>query len=426
LKKKTKHLIVLGILFVTILGGFYYKVQINMRNNHQLPDIRCTEQCVGPQAYSEIIRYEVKKNDFILNVLLRWGFAKEEIFSFVGVSTQNFSFNKMKPGDSLFVFTNWRDRLSKIILKSNQYTGAIFEKTTEDEVKAWEWTQSLTCRDEMVRGRIESSLYETILDSGETAELVCLFADIFAWQIDFLTDVKQGDTYYCLVEKYYSGKEFAKYGRILYAGYTNNGKDFTAAGFQLPGEKSLSYYDTEGRSLQRSFLKSPLKFKRISSGFTHSRYHPVLKIYRPHLGVDYAAPTGTPVWSTATGRVTFAGYRGQIGKAVIIRHAGGYETIYGHLSSIANGIVPGASVAQGQFIGRVGSTGLSSGPHLDYRVKRNNVFINPLTINPPSMVKLPDSLMDNFKATCQSNLKRINQPPNGSAAYAQIGRDPSL
>lgn len=426
MKKKYNHLILLMILFVTIIGGFYHNLQVSQQNNHRLPDIRCNDQSAGPQAYSEIIRYEIKKNDFVLNIMMKWGFAKEEIFSFVGVSTKNFSFNKLRPGDSLFVFTNWRDQLSKIILKSNQFTGAIFEKTGENKVNAWEWSQGLTCREEIVSGRIESSLYETLLETGETAELVCLYADIFAWQIDFLTDVKKGDSYFCLVEKYYSGKDFAKYGNILYASYTNNGKEFLAAAFKLPREKYFSFFDLEGRSLQRSFLKSPLKFKRISSRFTYSRYHPVLKIYRPHLGVDYAAATGTPVWSTATGHVVFAGYRGQIGQAVIIRHVGGYETIYGHLSSIANGILPGASVSQGQFIGRVGSTGLASGPHLDYRVRRNNVFFNPLTINPPSMAKLPDSLIASFQQTCQSYIQQSNQLQARPAVCAEIGQDHSL
>jgi murein DD-endopeptidase MepM/ murein hydrolase activator NlpD len=245
-------------------------------------------------------------------------------------------------------------------------------------------------RVEPVSGVIEGSLFETVTGLGEQERLALDLAEIFMWDVDFHTDIQKGDSFRLLVEKKYLDGEFKKYGTILAAHLSNEGKEFSGFRFQD------RYYDARGEALKKSFLKSPLKFARISSYFSHARRHPVLKIVRPHLGVDYAAPTGTPVVAVGTGTVTMAGRRGANGNMVRVRHARGYETLYLHLSRIA--VRAGRRVTQGQVIGYVGSTGLSSGPHLDFRVSNNGKFVNPLKVVFPPDPPVPAPLRAEFAA----------------------------
>ncbi len=239
-------------------------------------------------------------------------------------------------------------------------------------------------RVEHVTGVIEDSLFGCITAEGEQDILALQLADIFMWDLDFYTDIQRGDSFRMLVEKKYLNGKFVKYGAILAAGISNQGRQFS--GFRYHDESGVpAYYDSDGKALKKSFLKSPLKFARISSRFSGSRLHPILKIYRPHLGVDYAAPVGTPVQAVGAGVVETAGYEGAGGRMVKLRHPGGYETFYLHLSRIA--VRPGARIQQGEVIGYVGATGLATGPHLDFRVVLHGRFINPTKVifppNPP-------------------------------------------
>jgi murein DD-endopeptidase MepM/ murein hydrolase activator NlpD len=226
---------------------------------------------------------------------------------------------------------------------------------------------------------IDSSLFEAVTASGERDQLALDLADIFAWDIDFNTEIQRGDSFRVAVEKLYLDDSFSRYGTILSAEFMRGERVLRALRFQ--GENGPGYYAPDGTPLRKAFLRSPLRFSRISSRFSRARMHPILKTVRPHLGVDYAAPTGTPVNAAADGVVTLAGWHGGYGRAVRIRHANGFETLYGHLSRIA--VRQGQRVAQGTPIGAVGSTGLASGPHLDYRMTRNGEFVNPLTLQSP-------------------------------------------
>ncbi|MBW2622888.1 MAG: M23 family metallopeptidase, partial [Deltaproteobacteria bacterium] len=211
-------------------------------------------------------------------------------------------------------------------------------------------------------------------------EVVLNFSDIFAYDIDFFTDIQTGDRFSIFYELKYLQGNLVGSGRILAAEFINNGKKLEAYYFEKSPGKG-GYYDAEGRSLRKMFLKSPLRFRRISSYFSRSRYHPILKICRPHLGIDYAAPPGTPVETVADGKVTFKGWNGGYGRFVKIKHNRAYTTTYGHLSRYAKGLKKGKRVKQGDLIGYVGSSGLSTGPHLDYRMVKNGKFINPLALN---------------------------------------------
>jgi len=268
-----------------------------------------------------------------------------------------------------------------------------------------------TRRVETVRGRIDrhaSSLSAAMEGIGETVDLTLALADIFGGEIDFSTEVQPGDTFELTVEKQYrdpgegssgaSAQVFAGYGPVLAAQFVNAGRMVRAVRF-TPEGGAPGYFDERGVSLKRFFLASPLKFQPVvTSGFSHSRMHPILREPRAHLGVDYRAPAGSPVIAAADGVVVFAGTSGGSGRMVHLRHGNAFETEYLHLSSIT--VRAGEHVRQGELIGRVGSTGLATGPHLDYRVRKNGAFVNPLTAHraAPAAEPVPAPQMAAFAA----------------------------
>jgi murein DD-endopeptidase MepM/ murein hydrolase activator NlpD len=255
-----------------------------------------------------------------------------------------------------------------------------------------------------VKGEIQTSLFDAIEESGEQDQLILDYADIFAWEIDFNSDPQPGDRFQMIVEKYYRGETFVQYGRILFAEYTTPSRSLRAFYFSTP-DGGKGYFTPDGQSLRKALLRSPLKFTRISSGYSHSRRHPILGGNRPHYGVDYAAPPGSPVWAIADGKVIFCGWNGGYGKQIILRHANGYESMYGHLSRFAPGVQKGKAVRQKQVIGYVGSTGLSTGPHLDFRLSKNKVFRNPLRETSPRAAPLKKEEMPPFQKDSEKLLR---------------------
>jgi murein DD-endopeptidase MepM/ murein hydrolase activator NlpD len=226
-----------------------------------------------------------------------------------------------------------------------------------------------------VTGQVNGSLFNAVLDAGERPELAMRLAEIFGWDLDFYTDPRPGDTFRVVVEKKtLESGEVASYGRILAAEYNNGPHAYRAVLFHGPNG-APAYYTPDGKSMKKAFLHSPLKFAAvITSHFSQHRYHPILKEYRPHLGIDYAAPTGTPVQTIGDGRVIFAGRKGGAGNLIEIQHNNGYTTYYMHLSRVL--VHSGERVEQGQRIGLVGMTGLATGPHLDFRIQRGKEFLN--------------------------------------------------
>jgi murein DD-endopeptidase MepM/ murein hydrolase activator NlpD len=242
-----------------------------------------------------------------------------------------------------------------------------------------------------VGGAIQSTLYGAVKQAGETGALVDFFVDVFAYDLDFYVDTHQGDTFRIVVEKQLKEHELVRYGRILAAEY--RGKAGTFQTFFWKGK----YYDATGSSSEKGMLKTPLKFVRVSSGFDARRMHPVLHTVRAHLGIDYAAPTGTPVWAAASGTVTFKAPSGGAGNLVMIRHDSGLETAYMHLSKFAN-IKVGQKIEAKTVIGYVGTTGLSTGPHLHFGVKKNGSFVDPSTLPPMRGKPVPSSELEAFRS----------------------------
>ncbi|MDR2124991.1 MAG: M23 family metallopeptidase [Desulfovibrio sp.] len=246
-----------------------------------------------------------------------------------------------------------------------------------------------------VQGSIDSSLFENMTLLGESPALAMRLADIFAWEINFIRDLQPGDSFRLLVEKRYRDGEFKGYGAIPVAEFVNKKKKFEAFRFK-DSFGNNAFFTAAGESLKRAFLKAPLAFTRISSRFSTARLHPILDIVRAHPAVDYAAPTGTPVKAIGGGLVTFRGVGRGAGNYVVLKHAGGYESMYMHLSGFARSLKQGGRVRQGEVIGFVGSTGYATGPHLDFRMKKNGRFLNPEKVLSPRDEAVPKAKLAAF------------------------------
>lgn len=247
-----------------------------------------------------------------------------------------------------------------------------------------------------IQGTISSSLFESVAEIGEKPELALALADIFAWDIDFILDIREGDSFRALVEKRYRDGEEAGYGDIIAAQFTNQGTSYQAFRYQ-DGDKHASYYDRDGNSVRKAFLKAPLSFSRISSGFSMHRYHPITKTWKAHPAIDYAAPTGTPIKAIGDASITRIGYTRGNGNFIELRHSNGYTSLYLHMSKFARGMKKGKRVAQGQTIGYVGSTGLATGPHLCFRMRKNGAPINPNRIKSPAASPISKANLASFQ-----------------------------
>ena len=265
------------------------------------------------------------------------------------------------------------DRFLRIVSRRDEDPGVM-----DAQVVAYEKQTEVVAIDAKIDGD-HPSLIAAIDESGENVQLAMALAEIFSGTIDFQSDLQAGDSFRVLFEKHSHDGEFSNYGAILGAAVDVGGHRHQAFRWQDRPDGKAAYYDENGRSLKRFFLRSPLRFEpRITSGFSLRRLHPIDHVYRAHLGVDYGAPTGSAVVAVANGMVISANYSGGGGNMVRLKHPGGFETYYLHLSAFGKGIRAGARVEQGQVIGRVGATGAATGPHLDYRLKKDGVFVNPL------------------------------------------------
>ncbi|RYZ71780.1 MAG: peptidase M23, partial [Proteobacteria bacterium] len=255
-------------------------------------------------------------------------------------------------------------------------------------------------------GAVDSSLWESADLVGMDANLISSLAEVFAWQVDFSREVRRGDRWRLTVEQKLVGDEVIGWGNILAAEYESGDQVYTGVRYPQVGPNA-SYYASNGNSLKQLFIKSPLKFGRITSGFSKGRFHPVLKIYRPHNGVDYGAPIGTPVMTIGRGTVVDIGPRGGSGNMIKISHNGTYATAYLHLKGFAPGLRKGSVVEQGQLIGYVGTTGLSTGPHLHFAFYENGNYVDPMGRKFPSADPIPKSELSKFQAEVSGVLRTL-------------------
>jgi len=302
---------------------------------------------------------------------------------------KSLDFKTLHPGDRFTIVLDQDNSITHAIYKSGLLNIYILKRNEDGKYLATRQAVPLQYKIERLSGLIDSSLYAAFSELGEEPKLIHAYADIFASKIDFNTETRMGDRFELLVEKYYKGDVFVGYGKILVANYQK--QDVEYQGYHFDSENTpAGYFDQNGEALGTWFIRSPIPFGRVTSRFTMRRKHPIDGVVRPHLGVDLAAPRGTPVMATAEGRVEYIGRKGGFGKTVILRHHAGYKTYYGHLNGYKKGLGKGSTVQQKDIVGYVGSTGISTGPHLDYRIKHNGVFRNPFGIKFKAKTVLKD------------------------------------
>ena len=351
---------------------------------------------------NQLFSGKIAANQFVADILTNAGASLVDADSAVRSLTGIYDFRKSRPGHQYEFELTPESKLIWFRYKASADEIYVTRRGPEDKFKGAAEEIKLEREVIEVNGAIEVSLWEAFVRSGESPNLAMTLAEVFQFDIDFFHDTRKGDRFRFWVEKFTNEGELVRYGRIYAAEYigASDSPVGTKRLFYWDSKRDLKkgYYDANGKAAQRAFLRSPLSFTRISSPFGY-RKHPILKKRHFHGGIDYAAPTGTPVRAVAEGRVVFAARKGPAGKMVRIRHDGGYESFYLHLSKIK--VRNGQRVSQSTIIGKVGSTGRSTGPHLDFRLKKHGKYLNPRRHVAPRTKSVPRKELKAFKASIQ-------------------------
>ena len=341
-----------------------------------------------PLGPGRTVEGELATGERFVEVLERMGLARGEVYAAVAAMDKVFSFRRLRPGHRWEVDLASDGSLAGFRIRLSALDVYRVAKTKDGFVAERE---SVEVRTEIaaLSGEVKSSLWQAVKEVRASASLIPLLTEVFEWDIDFNTDTRSGDRFAVIVDKLFVEDQFVRYGEVRAAAYegVRAGAHRVIPWTGPDGHAGL--YNPGGASVRTAFLKSPLKFTRISSGFTRKRFHPILHRMKAHLGVDYAAPRGTPVRSIGDGKVSFAGWKGGNGKLVSVLHDNGYKSHYAHLSSIRKGIRQGVRVEQRELIGRVGATGLATGPHLHFGMSQGTQFINPLAVR-----RIPDRALE--------------------------------
>ena len=355
----------------------------------------------------DVRHYEIKPGDNPAVIFSRLGFSALQADSIMQAASGVLDPTKLRAGMYYCTFTT-QDTLETIcyIGFAKTLTDYAVIDLTKRPIEAYTYNKPVTLKRRYVEGSISSSLWNVIADQGADPLLAIRISDVYAWQIDFF-DVKEGDSFQVIYnEAYIDDTTALGIASIEGAIFTHQGKAYQA--FPFTQDSVHQFFDAEGNSLRKAFLKAPLDYYRITSRFSNARFHPILKRYRAHHGVDYAAPTGTPVKTIGDGTVIFKGWTNGGGNTVKIKHNSVYTTSYMHLSRYAKGLQVGKHVSQGDEIAYVGSTGLSTGPHLDFRVYKNGEAINPLDMEAPPSEPIRPELRDSFEVVKQQILMELD------------------
>ncbi|HEX7319270.1 MAG TPA: peptidoglycan DD-metalloendopeptidase family protein [bacterium] len=383
-------------LLLTRFAEFLLLLSLLILGCSRRKEDKVTGKIHQPVVTTEFV--QIKRNDHLQAALFRTSLDRSLALQIIDeLKISQFPFRYCRPADSVYI-VRINGEFSKFCYTMSPKEKYIVEKDSQGLI-CYMHSPYIERHMVIIWGKINSSLYETMLKMGETPELVYNFADIFAREIDFSTETQNGDSFEILVEKEIVDSNSVSYPKIFYVRYQGYVGDYAGIYFDDP-EGYDDFYSLKGESLRKSLLKSPLRYSRISSYFSNRRFHPILRIWRPHHGLDYVAPIGTPVSSIGDGKITYAGWKGGYGNLVEIKHPNNYLTRYGHLSKIAPGIKVGKYVKMGDLIAYSGNTGLSTGPHLHFELHINNVPVNPLSIKiprAPSVKKEYKQLFENEK-----------------------------
>jgi len=353
----------------------------------------------------------IARGESLAYALGQQGIGRRTVHQLTSELARNFDFRRAQPGHSYRLAQDAEGRVVEFRYSTSPMDGFTLVLEGDHYVVHRDELQ-LEPREVRIAGVVTTSLHDAVKALGESPQLASDFADIFAWDIDFTRSVRPGDEFRILYERLYftddAGREsYLRPGRILAAQYNGTAGAYSAIYYESqPGQGG--YYHPDGSSVQRQFLQAPVRYARISSRYTTARHHPILRITRPHQGIDYAAPAGTPIWAVADGRVIYRGYAGGFGNLVKIRHSRGYVTYYGHLSRFGAGLKVGQRVRQKQVIGYVGSTGLSTGPHVCFRIAQDGRYFNPNKLRTPAGDPVSSQRHPEFLAFRDSVLARLD------------------
>ena len=342
-----------------------------------------------------ISRHKIKRNSSVHESLIAADVPAPVIHNIVKASRKTFNLSRIQPGiqfeiarypdgtiDNVTFNLGTLEKL-KIAYSHKEWTSEIIEIPTTTEIVHYS-------------GSVKDSFWSSGMEAKLNPYLIVSFAEVFAWQVDFSREVRNGDQWRFSIEKLFANGEAVGWGKILFAQYTNQGEEFKAYYYKNEDSDIQGHFDEKGDSLRKVFLKSPMKFGRISSRFSRRRFHPVQKRYKPHNGVDYAAPRGTPIRAVGDGRIAKIGRYGGSGKMIVLKHMSSYVTKYLHMSRFKKGLRRGSRVKQGQTIGYVGSTGLATGPHLHFELHAFGRVVDPLKVDLPSSDPIPQNVMNAY------------------------------
>ena len=392
-------LIILGILVILVS---HYAVSPVIKTSQKLEDKK--SEPVFRTEYGIIVdsmliyKDKVKKNQFLADILLKYNVDYQKIDLLARKSKEVFDVRKIRAGNTYTVLCK-NDSLKEALffIYESSHTGyVVFD--LGDSIHIHKGEKEINVKRAATTGVISSSLWNAMVENNSDPNLANDLSEIYAWTIDFF-GIQKGDSYKVIYDKLFVDENYIGVGKIYSAFFQHEGHDFYA--FYFVQDSIGDYYDDAAGSMRRTFLKAPLRFKRISSRFSYNRLHPVLKVRRPHLGVDYAAATGTPVHAVGSGKITFARRKGPNGNMVKIKHNGTYTTAYLHLSKFGKGIKEGVYVNQGDVIGYVGSTGRSTGPHLDFRFYKNGKAMDPLKVKSPPAKPVDSTHLDAYHILVQ-------------------------
>ncbi len=417
---------VAGLLLPAVCGVIAYQVLITDRVAISLPiDVAAiTKQAASElplpslpvaepdTALVDTVEFVVRRNDTMERIFRQLQLNLQDLAAIRELPEVRRALDILRPGDPI-TFSHTSTGELQSLSRQISDTSMLSVTKAADGFKAELITTPLAIRTTAVRGKVESSLFASASKAGLSADLIMRMAnDIFGWDIDFALDIRSGDEFTVMYEKQYRNNEFVSNGRILAAEFINAGRVYRAIRFDSADGEIGNYFTPEGRSMHKQFLRAPVDFTRISSGFSFARLHPILNKMRAHKGVDYAAPTGTPIKAAGDGKVSFQGTQGGYGNVVILDHGSGITTLYGHMSRFVKNTGNGRRVRQGDIIGYVGSTGAATGPHLHYEYRIRGVHKDPRTVPLPNASPIPAAYAVDFRHyadTMLTSLDRVSQ-----------------
>lgn len=416
----SRRLLQAGLVSLFALNATYVKADFTTQSI-TLPQNQSSEMRTTPAANTQLnrIEYTIGRNQTLSHALEHAELSPQLAYQISRLENANL-FTQLRVGDKLVIWRDEDKQLHKLDLKKSA-TLSYHLETTEKGFKIYQHEKPVDHRIRMVSATINDSFYLAGERAGLSARTIMNLADLFGWEVDFVRELREGDQFKVIYQQRYLNGEYLGDGDILAAELNVGGGQRSVKAFQLvvDGEK-IGYFNENGENLRKAFMRNPINYVRISSHFQRNRYHPVLKEMRDHKGVDYAAPTGTPVYAAGDGVVDFRGWRGGYGNKIKLKHAGRYETVYGHFSRFGK-FKKGDSVKQGDIIGYVGMTGLATGPHLHYEFRINGVHHDPLK------VKFPDAnpvqakhkpIFEQYATVMNSQLMRID--PNTTQLAAKF------